>query len=165
MGKCIVCGKKGLFLKVDTQGMCNDCAKKARIEFAKKEQLEIAEFEVYYSKLLSYLKSLQEIIEVGNDPIKAVEFIPEFEHKLEICDILQKEIHNSKYEKRFQNKLISSITYRDEFNQKHGIGALKEWGISVFADSISKKFSFETILADLDRLIYKYKHQWNKAIK
>ena len=36
MGKCIVCGKKGLFLKVNTQGMCNDCAEKARIEFAKK---------------------------------------------------------------------------------------------------------------------------------
>ena len=42
---------------------------------------------------------------------------------------------------------------------------MEEWGISVFADSISKKFSFEKILADLDKLIYKYKYQWNKAIK
>ena len=165
MGKCIVCGKKGLFLKVNTQGICNDCAEKARIEFEKKELLERTEFETHYNNLLSYLNNLQEIIEVGNDPIKALEFIPEFEKKLEICDILQKEIHNTKYEKRFESKLISSITYRDEFNQRHGIGKLEEWGVSVFADSVSKKFSIEKILDDLDKLIYKYRFQWNKAIK
>ena len=116
MGKCVVCGKKGLFLKVNTQGMCNDCAEKARIEFIRKEQLEITEFEAYYSKLIVFLKRLQEIIEVGNDPIKALEFIPKFKEKLEICDILQKEIHNPKYSKRFESKIISCITYRDEFN-------------------------------------------------
>lgn len=165
MGKCIVCGKKGLFLKVNTQGMCNDCAEKARIELAKKEQLERTEFETHYNNLLSYLNNLQEIIDVGNDPIKALEFIPEFEKKLEICDILQKEIHNTKYKKRFESKLISSITYRDEFNERHGIGKLEEWGVSVFADSVSKKFSIEKILDNLDKLIYKYRFQWNKAIK
>lgn len=165
MGKCVICGKKGLFLKINIQGMCNDCAEKAQIEFARKEQLDQSEFEAYYSNLLVCLKSLQEILELGNDPIKALDFIPEFEKKLEICDILQKEIHNPKFSKRFENKIISCITYRDEFNQRHGIGALKEWGISVFADSISKNFSFEKILADLDKLIYKYKYQWNKAIK
>ena len=88
MGKCVVCGKKGLFLKVDIQGMCNDCAEKARIEFIRKEQLEITEFEAYYSNLLVFLKRLQEIIAVGNDPIKALELIPRFEEKLEICEIL-----------------------------------------------------------------------------
>ena len=134
--------------------MCNDCEEKARIEF-----------ENYYDGLLSYLRSLQEVIEVGNDPITALELIPRFKEKVDICDTIQKELHNSKYEKRFINRLIESITYRDDFRKRHGIGVLKEWGISVFADTISQKFSVEKILADLDKLICSYKHQWTKAIK
>lgn len=30
MGKCMICGKRGLFLKVDALGRCNECAQKER---------------------------------------------------------------------------------------------------------------------------------------
>ena len=165
MGKCKVCGKKGLFLRVNAQGMCNDCTERAQIERAKKEQQEILEFENYYGNLLSYLKSLQEVIDVGNDPIIALEFIPRYKEKLEICETLKKEIHNPKYEKRFINKLINTITYSDDFCKKYGIGTLEEWGISVFADTISKNYPAETILKELDKRINTYKYKWIKTIK
>lgn len=155
MGKCVVCGKKGLFLKVNAQGMCISCA----------EKTEQAEFEEYYSNLLNYLNSLQEDIEVENDPIKALELIPIFENKVQICDFLNKEIHNPQYEMRLENRLIKSITYRDDFCQRHGMGTLNEWGISVYMDYSTKKFSFERILADIDKLIFRYKTHWNKIIK
>ena len=30
MRKCMICGKRGLFLKVDALGRCNECAQKER---------------------------------------------------------------------------------------------------------------------------------------
>lgn len=153
MAKCISCGRKGFLLKVDEQGMCGDCAK-----------VEAAEFEAHYVKLLSHLKSLQEPINVGHDPIAALEYIPLFKEKIEMCDVLQKEIHIPKYEKRFIKRIIDNITYRDDFSKRHKMGTLQDWGISVFADTATGEFSAEKIFADFDRQINSYRQRWEKTI-
>lgn len=158
MGKCLVCSKHGLFLKVDAQGKCTKCAEKA-------EKEETANFEAYYANLLRNLKDLQEIIEAGDDPIRALDIIPMFENKMEECEALRKDIHNPKYEKRLLKKLIEGITYRDDFNKRYGMGELEEWGIRVFADSITKKFSTEKLFSDLDKRMDAYKRQSRNAIK
>ena len=79
MGKCIVCGKHGLFVKIDAQGRCNEYLKKI-------EKEEEARFEVYYADLISGLKNQQEFVDVGNNPIEALEFIPRLNDKIEACD-------------------------------------------------------------------------------
>ena len=56
----MVCGKHGLFLKVDTYGKCKVCAEKA-------EKEEETNFEIYYANLLHLLKDLQEVVECGDD--------------------------------------------------------------------------------------------------
>lgn len=38
MAKCIICGKKGLFLKVNEQGKCSECVERERIEQQIKER-------------------------------------------------------------------------------------------------------------------------------
>jgi len=158
MGKCLICSKHGLFLKVDAQGRCTECAEKA-------EKEEATNFEAYYANLLCDLKDLQEIIEVGDDPIRALDFVQKFENKTEKCETLLIDIHNPKYEKRLIEKLIEGITYRDDFNKRYGMGELEEWGISVFADSITKKFSTEKLFSDLDKRMDAYKRQSRNAIK
>ena len=162
MGKCNICGKKSLFLKVDALGRCNECIGRIAAEKAKQEETE---FNAYYANLLVRIGDLQEVIDVGNDPVAALAFLPRFQEKVEICESLQSDIHNPKYEKRLVDKLKASVTFRDDFNKRHGIGYLKEWGISVFADVITKEFSADKLLADLDKLTTSYKFQWKKAIK
>ena len=75
MGKCMICGKRGLFLKVDALGRCNECAQKERekeaAEAREKAEKEEQEFESYYSNMLFCLKKLQEDIEVDDNPIEA----------------------------------------------------------------------------------------------
>ena len=142
MGKCFVCGKHGLFLKVDDQRRCKECAEDA-------EKEEVAIFETYYANLLHYLRDLQILVEVGDDPIRALEYIPKFENKIEECETLRAEIHNPKHEERLMKKLINSITYQDDFSKRYGIGKLEELEISVIADSVTKKCSTEKIFLDL----------------
>ena len=43
MAKCTKCGKKGLFLKVDKNGICSDCAHKAQLEERDKKIAELNE--------------------------------------------------------------------------------------------------------------------------
>lgn len=158
MGKCIICGKQGFFLKVDAQGMCNECSKKIKIE-------EDRKFEVYYSELVSRLKKQKEVINIGNNPILALECIPTLKNKITECEKLISEINSPQYENRLMEKLVKSITYRDDFHKRHGMGTLEEFGISVYADPISKVFSKEKILSDIEKQINGYKKQWIKKIK
>lgn len=58
MAKCVKCGKKGLFLKVDEHGVCNDCLHKAEIS---KKNDEIARL----NKLL--LPEQQDIIKLNKE--------------------------------------------------------------------------------------------------
>lgn len=157
MGKCIVCGKHGLFLKVDSQGRCEACASQIRRE-------EEEQFNIYYGNMLRTLNELQEYISVGDDPIDALEYVPRFREKLELCDVLEQNIHDARFTDRLIERLISRITFRDDSMKRLGIGSINEWGISVIADHSTKQFVPSKILADLDKLIGKYRGQWKNAI-
>lgn len=157
MGKCIVCGKKSLFLKVDIGGRCQECAERIAEE-------EKKEFEFYYTNLLRSFEYVQETIEFNN-LMSALEVIPKIKDKVEVCETLKLEIYNPKYEERFARKLEDNISYRDDFNRRHGIGRLEEWGISVFAEPITKKYSIDKIREELGKVIDSCKMQWIRIIE
>ena len=169
MGKCIICGKKGMFLKLDSKGRCNECLIKIKKEEEalkiEKEKEETIKFEAYYANLLSGFKKQQEVVDLGNNPIMALEFIPILEDKIKGCEVLKEEIQNSQYEKRLVEKLISNITYHDDFCERHGIGKLEEFGISVYRDISTKVFSKEKIFSDIDKQIDTYRERWINKIK
>ena len=165
MGKCVICGKKGLFLKTDANGRCATCAEASRVEETKKEEIENADFESYYSNILQLLRKVQEPIKLGVDPIAALGLIPVFQERLEMCNTIQSQFNNQRHKNRLFKKLVNNISYRDEFSKRHGIGTLKEWEISVFADPITNKYTLEKIVEDIHKQINSYKFKWNKAIK
>jgi len=165
MGKCVICGKKGLFLKTDANGRCATCAEASRVEETKKEEIENADFESCYSNILQLLRKVQEPIKLGVDPIAALGLIPVFQERLEMCNTIQSQFNNQRHKNRLFKKLVNNISYRDEFSKRHGIGTLKEWEISVFADPITNKYTLEKIVEDINKQINSYKFKWNKAIK
>lgn len=154
MKKCVICGKKSLFMKLNGQGLCSDC----EIDQEKAN----AAFEVYYAELISHLKEIKENINIGHEPIAALKYVPNFSKKYELCEKLLLEIHNQKYADRFINRLIDNIVYSSDFNQQHGIGKIKEWDISVC--SYDKKYAPNDILKSLDELLNKYKYQLKTII-
>ena len=165
MGKCVICGKKGLFLKTDANGRCAACAEASRVEETKKEEIENADFESYYSNILQLLRKVQEPRKLGVDPIAALRLMPIFQERLEMCNTIQSQFNNQKHKNRLFKKLVNNISYRDEFSKRHRMGTLKEWEISVFADPITNKYTLEKIVEDINKQINSYKFKWNKAIK
>lgn len=169
MGKCMICGKHGLFLKVDALGRCGECVQKERekeaAEARERAEKEEREFELYYSNLLFCLKKLQEDIEVDDNPIEALRIIPLIRDKVNECEALKAEIHNPQYENKLFDKLIKSITYSDDFSRKYGMGRLEEFGISVRVNSISKEYSKDEIFSDIDKRINAHARFLNNIIK
>lgn len=169
MGKCMICGKRGLFLKVDALGRCNECAQKERekeaAEAREKAEKEEQEFESYYSNMLFCLKKLQEDIEVDDNPIEALSIIPLIRDKVNECEVLKAEIHNPQYENKLFDKLIKSITYSDDFSRKYGIGRLEAFDIGVRVNSISKEYSKDEIFSDIDKRINAHARFLNNIIK
>ena len=164
MGKCTHCGKKGLFLKLNARGMCKNCAEKERQETEKRAKAENLEFEANYSKMLSWIGSLQGSADLGNDAIAALELIPQYQNKVELCDSLWQNIHNPRFEKLLLNKLIANISYRDEISARYKWGTLRDWDVSVSADPVTKEYSAEKIYDALDRKIREQKNYWLRAI-
>ena len=154
MGKCIICGKRGLFIKTDSFGRCKECAER-----------EDSEFEIYYTNLLTNLKNAQKNIDVDDNPIIALESISKIKEKIKSCDILKVEIYNTRFKKKLLQKFVDNITYYDDFNRKYGIGRLEEWDISVIANPISKEFDIANILSDIDNKIDDYRRQWIKGMQ
>lgn len=169
MGKCLICGKRGLFLKVDALGRCNECAQKERekeaAEAREKAEKEEQEFESYYSNMLFCLKKLQEDIEVDDNPIEALSIIPLIRDKVNECKVLKAEIHNPQYENKLFDKLVKSITYSDDFSRKYGIGRLEAFDIEVRVNSISKEYSKDEIFSDIDKRINAHARFLNNIIK
>ena len=169
MRKCMICGKRGLFLKVDALGRCNECAQKERekeaAEAREKAEKEEQEFELYYSNLLLRLKKLQEDIEFDDNPIEALSIIPLIRDKVNECEVLKAEIHNPQYENKLFDKLVKSITYSDDFSRKYGIGRLETFDIGVRVNSISKEYSKDEIFSDIDRRIDTHAKHLNNIIK
>lgn len=155
MKECIICNKKGLFLKLNEQGFCSDCA----IQQEKNNN----EFEVYYAELISQLKEIKENVNIGHDPIAALKYVPSFSKKYELCEKLVNEIHNPKYADKFIDKIINNIEYSDDFHKQHGMGIVKDWEINVYS-SYGKKYSSEEILKSLDKLLDTYKYKLKTII-
>ena len=155
MAKCVICGKRGLFLKVDAAKRCNDCVVKIIEEKKRKEDLEIAEFERYYHALLVQVKKLQETISVDTNPIAALDVIPLYQVKIETCEKLQTEIQNRAYKQRLGDKLLNQIVCCEDVS---GFSELKEWGIVIYSGG-ANRFSGEKIIERIYEKLESYKRQ------
>ena len=169
MKQCVVCGRKGLFLKLDESGKCNECVRKEKeealelerqhtrekaIEEEKKRQeeeaAEAARFDAYFSSLLSRFKDIN-VANFADDPIQALESIPALRDKIKVCDTLKEEFSNSLYKKELGEKLLSMITCSD-FDRRLGIGTIEDFDVRVHSGSngFSAADVFSAINGDID---------------
>ena len=158
MSKCIICGRHGLFLKLNTLGQCESCAYEL-------EQKEIGLFNDYYTRMLHTWNEARKEIDVGEDPIKALDYIPQIQSKIEMCDSVLLDIKNVQFKQRLVNQIMSGITYRDDFAQRHMMGDNKEWGIHIYADPIVKQYKIDDIFGNIEKEINNCRTQWVRAIK
>lgn len=154
MAQCKICGKKGLFLKVDSVGRCKDCANAELERFYE-------EFDTYYNEILSLWKKIKEGINTGCDPIKALDFIPSFEKKISDCDVLISQIKNPSYVNSLTDRIKNNMVYKDDFDKRFGRGYITDWDINFYHNN---DLSSDKIISELENSINIYRRRWTGTI-
>ena len=124
MGKCVCCNKKGLFLRVDSRGLCRDCAPKLYL-------LEMNEIRIFNDciKLINTSKNRETI---GKRIILALE---------KLDNVTKMPIYfQSYFESKFSIKLQNMI---EELNSKYTeLTKPKNYNIDFIYESIKKQKRF-----------------------
>ena len=164
MAKCLNCGKHGLFLKVDMNGRCDSCAALLLAQQQESERREEEDFNYFYASLLQIVQEINNNVDIGNDPVKALAYIPHLQRKIELCDKVIEAVHNNKYPQRFFERMVASVTYHDEFCRRHLIGSIDAWGISVHAQPLANKYTIGDIYKSVDEGVEKTQKRWKQKI-
>lgn len=157
MGKCVVCGKKGLFLKINSNGLCNVCEEK-RIKDEKDK------FETYYKNLLEEFVLLKKTIKVDNAPISSTELIPLIENTICRFDKIKENLHNTNYRNLLLEKIVENISFRDDFSRRYGFGNINDWDISIRLKSPMNQVGLDEIICGIDEEIESHKRKLRNKI-
>ena len=155
MAKCLICGKKGLFLYVDSLGRCKECAKKE----------SEAEFNAFYEQILRFYNEVREDIDIKSDPFEAYEQIPFIVNKVKKCDELVNKIVDQRYITELIKRFNENLEYDDKDFKSLGIGKLKDWDISVYREYGKNTFTQDDFISAISKKIYSYKNFWLRKIE
>ena len=108
MGKCLYCGKRGLFLKVNENGRCQLCESAHLQSIIDAEEQKKKAALCYYNHLAELFSELQAENNIPCDPIARLNYIPTLEAKLAKCNYLIEE-----------TKKIEKIDYFDSILEQH----------------------------------------------
>lgn len=163
MKKCQICGKQGLFLRLNSMGMCSSCS----IEYERKKEeerlLQVQNSQNYYDRIISLFSEIQGELELDEDIISRENLIPAIREKINLCDelvvLLQKYIEYPLIDKI----IISHARYKDDRSKSIGMGYIEELPLTtIWTNKYS--FSLEKISNELITATKKIKDIWNSHI-
>lgn len=168
LGECTVCGKKGLFLKINSHGRCNKCElayqkymitqqieetlqqnaqEMARnVAQLQKEELLFNEAKDYFNQLVHLVSIIKKDITVNNDPIIRLNDIPLYQEKIRFCDELYNLLDNYNNYKYLQKIFKQNITYESELDKQLHLGRIESLSLSVF---VNRPNFFDKAIEDL----------------
>lgn len=165
MGKCIVCKKKGLFLKVNENGRCKECEKEYQqqliaIEESKKEKALIKYHE--YADKFRYLK---ESIDLSADLIERADIIPQIEKKIEECDRLAETVEEARSDKYFEEIVKEQCDYTSKSDRILQYAYFEAYDLQILIHSYEKNVVLmDKFVTGLKEELFQTKRYWNKVI-
>lgn len=155
MGKCVVCGKRGLFLKVNQQGICFNC----------ESRLEQERIRNRYELLLRLSKCIKENVSLPDDPIERLDEIYKIEEKIEECKRLREAAEKLNSDISFAEYLEKCITYNSASDKSIGFGRLKEFGITVWTGKYTRENPCDKLVEELIKQSDIYLKGWQDVIE
>ena len=108
MGRCLACDKKGLFLRINSQGICSKC----ELQFQKEGTEDL------FRKLLQLYTSIKNNVSVSDDPIERLNEIVKFEKKLMECEELKQEAEKIRCNETFRKYLRTKLYYAKDSDEE-----------------------------------------------
>lgn len=163
MKKCQICGKQGLFLRLNSMGMCSSCS----LEYEKKKEeehlLKVQNTQNYYDEIVSKFSEIQGELELDEDIISRENLIPAIKEKIELCDKLDTLLKKYTEYPFIDEVIISHVQYKDDHSKSIGMGYIEKLPISIIWTN-RQSFSLEKIFDELITITGKMKNIWYSHI-
>ena len=156
MGKCNMCGKKGLFLRINEFGRCKACQTEV-------ESKLLQDAQNYFNQLVSVFDNIKSEVETSDDPIERLNDLPLFEKKVALCDEMLNLLQNYKSFEYLKQIWDDNITYDSEHDKNFlHYGRIKPLSLSFF---VNHGDYFNSSIQKLNDTVLMYKNGWKKTIE
>lgn len=153
MRTCTICGKKGLFLKLNSMGMCPTCS-------SEHEQAEEMKRQVQYNQAKEFYHKLELLFHDIRDGIYFEKNISTIKEKLNLCNELESTLATYANYPDIAEIITSKIIYKNTMDEHLGLGYLDAFSIFIYkTDDIQQTF------IKLRKSVQKAKKEWNTRIE
>ncbi len=149
MPKCLFCGKKGIFLRINASGACVSCAASLQRE---KENEAI----IYFDKLKELYLNVVEEIPVPDDPVERLSVLDQITEKQNKCSELLLLLQQCTEYEYFVKVLKENVKYNDSQKMIH-LGSVMPFDIFIWTE---QKDLLEQFTSKLSTDIQKIKDTW-----
>lgn len=153
MKKCTICGKKGLFLKLNSMGMCATCSAEYEQAEEEKKQTQYNQSKQYYNKLEILYRDIRNGMYIEKD-------ISTIKEKINLCNELENILISYANYPYLTEIITSKIKYKTTMNEHIGLGYLE-----AFSTFIYKTDDIQQIFIKLRESVQNTKKQWNTCIE
>lgn len=179
MAKCIICGKKGLFLKTNQAGRCELCEYNYQQEQLKKRRAEAEQAKIeqqqenakrmaaekYYNSICEMFSLISKTFEIDEDSAKRSADIQEINKLIDICTDLFNLVDNYIDYPYIDEIILNDVTYKTESDKRIHWGYINAFDIKIWTGitfSISK--IFEEIKQKVQNQQYTLEHVKTRII-
>ena len=155
MGRCLACDKKGLFLRINSQGICSKC----ELQFQKEGTEDL------FRKLLQLYTSIKNNVSVSDDPIERLNEIVKFEKKLMECEELKQEAEKIRCNETFRKYLRTKLYYAKDSDEATGLSTLRHFGTTIWTGRYSEDDPCQKLADELTEQSEKYLNGWKRTIE
>lgn len=165
MGICLICGKKGIFLKVNESGRCKDCevAYRQRLETERAEKR--AQAIQNYKDISGLYLSAIEKISAPDDPIERLKCIPQIEEKLLVCDKLLEMIGGIKGQEEFANALEELSDYDAKSDRYLKYAYFPNLDLKILVSQYSNESLLDKFVNELTSNATSAREQWKSIAR
>lgn len=146
MKECKLCGKKGIFLKLSSSGLCKDC-----------EKNEYERATKYYTDIISLFNEI-------NIPIKLSDYqelLAAYTKKIDLCNQLQKMFLDSTSYLLFESVFKSHLIYKSEMDKRIGYAYSEDFRHGFMSATHS---DFSQYINDLRQMLFGYVRNYQAKI-
>jgi len=160
MPKCVSCGKKGLFFKVNKDGRCESCEQIFQeTERKRQEELELkAEMdatEEYFQKILILNKTISSNVECVENSMQLSDALAFLDDKIKMCEDLRSLISS-----QYQYPKLYDVLCKHAKTESSFYGIVPELSLFIWFDrSNSKNETITELVSYPDKLITKIKRK------
>ena len=165
MARCSTCGKHGLFLKVNSEGLCKKCQEAKEIAKRQYEEQQKSATQNFYNLLSELYYISKEKVSIKSDPIENLKLVATIESRIQSCHRLLDELDKMLNLPYLDTVIEAHLKYESPRDEQIHYAKLHPFGFSMWTHRRDSENTYSQELhSKLSNDINSYITRWQYQI-